>query len=527
MRFEIKLLLKKIYVAALLGVAYIGLAYAQSVPSSVISYGGSSAVTGSGSCTGAFCTATAPLAPNLGGTGLNNSGATGFPLWTAGVQSIISSTGTGVVVRATSPSIATGLTLSFATGSGARCLHVDNAGAVTIATADCGTGTPGGSTTQVQYNNAGAFGGITGATTNGTTLTLASPALTGTVTGAGTVPNAVLVNSAVTLCGTSTSLGGSLTATACLDSLGSTQGQILYRNATNWTILAPGSSGQLLQSGGAAANPSWITASGTGTVTTLTSAPGILFSSGATCTTTCTVSTSVFQDARTTTTEVVNASDGGKIISASNASASAYSIVQANTAGFLAGFGTDLHNINAGVVTLTAATSVFDNGLTTLSLARGQDASIWSDSVNYHSIVSVPVMATNTLLGNSSGTTNYPTAQTVGTGVLTAMSNALSGAGGVTSTIASGTSAMGTAAISSATCATVVTTSATNTATTDTVLASFNGDPTAVTGYAPATTGMLTIIGYPTANNVNFKVCNNTSASITPGAITLNWRILR
>ena len=40
-----------------------------------------------------------------------------------------------------------------------------------------GSGSPGGSTTQVQYNNAGAFGGITNATTDGTTLTLTSPVI--------------------------------------------------------------------------------------------------------------------------------------------------------------------------------------------------------------------------------------------------------------------------------------------------------------------------------------------------------------
>jgi hypothetical protein len=40
-----------------------------------------------------------------------------------------------------------------------------------------GGGSAGGSTTQVQYNNAGAFGGITGATTNGTALTLVAPVL--------------------------------------------------------------------------------------------------------------------------------------------------------------------------------------------------------------------------------------------------------------------------------------------------------------------------------------------------------------
>ena len=97
----------------------------------------------------------------------------------------------------------------------------------------------------------------------------------------------------------------------------------------------------------------------------------------------------------------------------------------------------------------------------------------------------------------------------------------------VSYTVASGTSALGTSAISSATCATVVTTSATGTATTDVITAGFNGDPTGVTGYVPLTSGMLTIIAYPTADNVNFKVCNNTSASITPGAITLNWRVAR
>jgi len=45
-----------------------------------------------------------------------------------------------------------------------------------------GAGTPGGSTTQLQYNNAGVFAGITGATTsNGSTLSLASPIITGSL----------------------------------------------------------------------------------------------------------------------------------------------------------------------------------------------------------------------------------------------------------------------------------------------------------------------------------------------------------
>lgn len=115
----------------------------------------------------------------------------------------------------------------------------------------------------------------------------------------------------------------------------------------------------------------------------------------------------------------------------------------------------------------------------------------------------------------------------LGSGIATALGVATGSAGAPAILIAKGTSAMGTSAISSATCASVVTTAATGTATTDTVNASFNGDPTAVTGYVPLTSGMLTIVAYPTANNVNFKVCNNTSASITPGALTLNWIVVR
>lgn len=78
---------------------------------------------------------------------------------------------------------------------------------------------------------------------------------------AGSIANAKLANSSLTIAGTSVSLGGSISASSVLDSIGSTQGQILYRGASGWAVLAPGTSGQILQSGGAAANPSWTTAS--------------------------------------------------------------------------------------------------------------------------------------------------------------------------------------------------------------------------------------------------------------------------
>lgn len=53
---------------------------------------------------------------------------------------------------------------------------------------------------------------------------------------------------------------------AILDQLSTTQGSVLYRGAADWAALAPGTSGQVLRSNGAGANPSWATASGTGLI---------------------------------------------------------------------------------------------------------------------------------------------------------------------------------------------------------------------------------------------------------------------
>jgi hypothetical protein len=87
--------------------------------------------------------------------------------------------------------------------------------------------------------------------------------------------------------------------------------------------------------------------------------------------------------------------------------------------------------------------------------------------------------------------------------------------------------ALGTTTIASGQCAGTVTVSAPGVLTTDVIQASFNGDPTGIVGYQPSTSGMLVIIPFPTAGNVNFKVCNNTATAITPGAVTLNWRVTR
>lgn len=97
---------------------------------------------------------------------------------------------------------------------------------------------------------------------------------------------------------------------------------------------------------------------------------------------------------------------------------------------------------------------------------------------------------------------------------------------GVTHTIVSVTKSLDTDAVSSEACDTM-TQAATGVASTDVVTFTANADITAVTGYAPVTAGGLSIYIWPTTNTINIKVCNPTSSSITPGAVSLNLKVVR
>lgn len=97
------------------------------------------------------------------------------------------------------------------------------------------------------------YGGTgTGSFAEGTTLT-ASSANTWTPLAPG------VVNTIYTSGGT-----GALTSwqplTTLLDTIGSTQGDILERGVSAWQLIAPGTAGQVLRTGGAAADPTWVNA---------------------------------------------------------------------------------------------------------------------------------------------------------------------------------------------------------------------------------------------------------------------------
>lgn len=171
-----------------------------------------------------------------------------------------------------------GNTTKLGTVSGAltstHCIRADASGNLIDAGAICGTG-PGGSTTRVQYNNAGAFGGISLVTSDGTNLSLAGsssgavklvvPAAAGsntitvpaatdqlvarsttdtltnkTISGGqnsiSAIANSSLVNSATTVNGQTCTLGSSCTVpgasitVATTQVLGGVSGRILFDN---------------------------------------------------------------------------------------------------------------------------------------------------------------------------------------------------------------------------------------------------------------------------------------------------------
>jgi hypothetical protein len=89
------------------------------------------------------------------------------------------------------------------------------------------------------------------------------------ITGAGTVSLAAAANLTL-LANISGSAAAPLPTTVSLlfdAAISPTQGAVLYRSATGWVALSPGTSGQFLATGGAAANPSWQNAPITGAST--------------------------------------------------------------------------------------------------------------------------------------------------------------------------------------------------------------------------------------------------------------------
>jgi hypothetical protein len=94
------------------------------------------------------------------------------------------------------------------------------------------------------------------------------------------------------------------------------------------------------------------------------------------------LTTSQAINAQTGTSYAMATTDGGKLVTFSNAGSVAVSLSQATTAGFTAGYSFDVENLGAGLVTLTPATSTV-NGAATLRVPTNTGCTVTSDGTNY------------------------------------------------------------------------------------------------------------------------------------------------
>jgi hypothetical protein len=314
-----------------------------------------------------------------------------------GSTTVTASTPNAATFNNSGTGAASGVTFN---GSSAQTISYNTIGAPST------TGTGASGTWGISISGNAATATSAGSATTATTATNLAGGLAGSVpyqTGAGatTFLNAGTSGQVLSTTGSAVQWIG---PSAFLDNITTTQGSIIYRNASGWVSLAPSTSGYLLQTGGAGANPSWLAQSSVaaGSATTATTATNI--AGGA-------ASQLVYQSGSGTTAFIANGTTG-QFLTSNGSSAPSWA---------------------------TVSTSITISDQTT------------SASTYYPAILSATSGSTNTINTSSTKLSFVPS-----TGVLTATS--FSGAGtGLTGT-ASGLSIGGNAATAtSATSATTAT----------------------------------------------------------------------
>jgi hypothetical protein len=231
------------------------------------------------------------LLPGTSGFFLQTSGAGADPVWHAGTAGTVTSVAPGTGISTGGAAITTTGTVALATIADSNLLG-NASGAVaapvpltltqfldhalsnargTVLTRNVTGWTallPG--TSGLYLKSAGSGADLLWDSPLGAGTVTSVAAGTGLTTGGGPITAAGTISFAQTANGTllanisgATAAPTPSTLSLILDTLlSSTQGAVLYRGASTWAALTPGTSGQFLQTGGSGANPSWANASG-------------------------------------------------------------------------------------------------------------------------------------------------------------------------------------------------------------------------------------------------------------------------
>lgn len=353
-------------------------------------------------------------------------------------------------------------------------------GTAPLTSGTCG-GTPGGLNLQVQYNNAGVFGGITGAVTNGTILNLTNPLLGGATITTSTVNGVTLTtggstasflnangvystpagtvytgtSNRITVTGTVIDIAGTYVGQSSITTLGTittgtwtgttiaianggtgatskaagfdalspmtTGGDIIYGGASGTgTRLTNGSAGQVLTSAGTTLAPTWQTPA-TGTVTSVSGTSNRITSTGG-ATPVIDISASyVGQSSITTLGTITTGVWHGTAIANANLANSTISGIS---------LGSNLNALTATNTTLTFSGSYDGSTARTVGLNLA-NTNTWTGQQTFNT--TAPILGTITGGGNQCLHVNN-SGLISGTG-----SDCGSGSGGITNTAPSGT----------------------------------------------------------------------------------------
>lgn len=199
--------------------------------------------------------------------------------------------------------------------------------------------------------------------------------------------------------------------------------------------------------------------------------------------------------------------------------------------GFFSMYGTAVYSANQTVTAILNNTSAGSGNIEVTTISPSHIPTICSNNQNCVGGVQIgsnPQFQIPTLMlpeGPSvSGLGNYTVCGANSSSHIMECNFGTSGTFQMAQTIKNGVAVLGTTPISGGACATTVTVAATGVNINDVLSWSPNGTLSTLTGYGP---NGLVINAFPSANNVNFDVCNPTSGSLTPHALQLNWAVIR